>query len=638
MPKSLHVQADRTRILADGHTRRQRHLRVEVVAPRRPPRAALSLGIVLDTSGSMAGAKLNLAREGAIRALRSLGADDRLSLVSYSDEVDVLFDSAAAEEPAKRTAEQHLRQLSSGGSTDLCGGWLRGCEQVGLGIDDGRLGRCLLLTDGLANRGITDRSTIVRHASELRRRGVTTSTLGVGRDFDELLLREMAESGGGNFYFAENASQLSDFIVGETGEALKVAAREATLVVDLPSGASLFCPNGFRIRSEESRSVVELGDLVADQVLSLVLTVEFPGGTEGEEARVQCWLWDPGGVLEGSADLEFLYSGPQAYAAEPRDREVDRDAMAAHAAAARRRAATLGREGHPRRGREVLQRMAGDIRRHARGDPKLVALAAELEQEAAGLEKMDSLDYKRLEYTSFGALRSKGEDGFTLGTMAFTSRTLNLMMQAERHGPALAPSYVVAVTTDKEGTRLVEAAGRALAAADPHSFAYTVVDGGARVLDSGPGVALSRDDELGLAYALATTSDGVKIAFVRGSLADGSSSHWHAGEKVAIVSLSAWTEGAGVPAEAFVAYEMVRHGLRPRCPGWDPNVPMHSDGRKCWGDRGGSPADIEAKIAAGDLCPGCRRLCEAAGADVEQLLSLAVAVRQLGERPAGVPS
>ena len=638
MPRSLHVRADRSLIRADGRSRRQRHLRVEVVAPRRPPRAALSLGLVLDRSGSMAGAKLSLAREGAIRAIRSLGADDRLSVVVYSDEVHVLFGSAAAEEPARRAAEQHLRNLWSGGNTDLCGGWLRGCEQVGLGLEDGRLGRCLLLTDGLANFGITDRPTIVEHAAELRRRGVTTSTLGVGRDFDELLLREMAEAGGGNFYFAESAAQLSDFIAGETGEALKVAVRDAALVVDLPSGASLFCPNPFRVRSEQNRSVVEIGDLVADQVLSLVLTVEFPEGKEGEGARVQCWLWDPGGVLEGSAELAFRYASPETYAAEPRDREVDREAMSAYAAAARQRAAALGREGNPSKGREVLQKMAGDIRRHAGGDPKLVALAEELEQEAARLERMDSLDYKRLEYTTFGALRSKGEDGMTIGTMSFTGRTLNLMMQAEHRGADRASFLVAAVTTDKEGTRLVESAGNVLAAANARAFAYSVVDGGARILDPGAGVALSRDDELGLAYAMAGARDAVKIAFVRGLLEDGATSHWHAAESAAIVSLSAWSETAGAPAEAFVACEMVLQGLRQQCPAWDPTVPIHRDGRMCWGDFGENQADMEGRIRAGDLCPGCRQLFCAAGVDVDQLLSLVVAVHDLAERPAGTSS
>jgi Ca-activated chloride channel family protein len=638
MPRSLHVRADRSLLLADMHTRRQRHLRVEVVAPRGEPRGSLSFGLVLDRSGSMAGAKLDLARQGAIRAIRSLRSEDRVSVVTYADDPYVLIRCGSADEPAKRVAERRLRGIEPGGGTDLCEGWLRGCEQVGLGLGPGRRGRCLLLTDGLANEGVTDRATIVGHAAELRRRGVTTSTLGVGVDFDEGLLREMAEAGGGNFYFAENAAQLSDFIAGETGEAINVAVRDAALIMDLPAGASVTSPNPFRIRSEPRQSVVELGDLVADQVLSLVLTVELPGGREGEAVLVRCWLWDPAGVLDGSQDLAFAYATPAAYAAERRDLEVDREAMAAYAASARRRAAELGRRGETAQGRAALQKMAHDIRRHARGDPKLVALAAELDADGARLESMDSLAYKRLEYTTFGALRSKGEDGMTLGTMDFTSRTLALMMPVENLSGRPASLVVVAVTTDKEATRLVESAGSVLAAASPRAFACSIVDGGVRVLDSGPGVALSRDDELGLAYAMAGTSEAVKIAFVRGLLEDGATSHWYARESAAIVSLSAWDDGLDTPAEAFVAYEMLLQWLRGHCPGRDPATRAHSDGRTCWGEHGDGPADIEGRIKAGDLCPECRQLFGVAGVDVGQLLNLITAVHDLAARPAGAPS
>jgi Ca-activated chloride channel family protein len=635
MARNLHVRPDRMLIRADGSSRRQRHLRVEVVAPRRPPRTPLSLGLVLDRSGSMGGAKLELARQGAIHAIRSLRAHDRVSVVAYNEDVQVLVRSGTADDPAKRVAEHRLRQLAAGGNTDLCGGWLRGCEQVGLGLDDGRLGRCLLLTDGLANEGITDPSTIVGHATELRRRGVRTSTLGVGRDFDEVLLREMAEAGGGSFYFAENPAQLTDFIAGETGEALKVAVRDALLVVDLPSEASLLSVNPFRVRSEQNRSVVEIGDLVADQVLSLVLAIDFPERREGEAVPVQCWLWDPDGVLEGSVDLTFRYANPSAYAAERRDREVDREAMSAYAAAARRRAAELGREGKTDEGRAVLRKMAGDIRRHAQGDARLVALAADLEQEAAGLERMDSLDYKRLEYTTFGALRSRGVDGMTIGTLSFTSQALAATMRGEHCGGGRASILVTAVTTDKHDTRLVERAGHALAAAHPRAFAYSVVDGGARILDPGTGDELSRDDELGLVYAMAGAGDGVKIAFVRGTLDGGAACHCHVKDKAAIVSLSAWSDTSSVPAEAFVACEMVVQGLRQQWPAWDPTSPIHRDSRKCWFSFDETQAGIESRIRAGDLCAECRKHLAAAGLHVDELLSLVAAVQQLGEQPAG---
>jgi Ca-activated chloride channel family protein len=635
VPRSLHLRADRGLICAPGRSRR--HLRVEIVAPRRPRKAPLSLGLVLDRSGSMAGEKLDLAREGVRRAIRSLDEDDRLSLLAYNERTEVLIRAGAATPAARRVAEKRLGRLEAGGGTDLCGGWLRGCEQVGLGMADGQMGRCLLLSDGLANFGITDPDTIVGHAAELRRRGVTTSTLGVGRDFDERLLRRMAEAGGGSFYFAEHPAQLSDFIAGETGEALKVVAREATLVVELPVGATVASLNPFPSRSEPGRTVFELGSLVSDQVLSLLLSVHFPEGTEGESAVVRCRLSDVDAGLEGSVEQEFRYVDVHANRSQPRDREVEREVAAAYAARTRQRAAALGREGAVEEAREVLRRTAARIRRDAGDDPGLVEVARALESEAARLRQMDSLDYKRVEYETFRGLLSRGADGMTIGTLSFTiDRTLQLMMRSKRHGSDDAPFFVAAVTSDADATGLVETAGRALGAADPLALAYTVADGGARVLDAGAGAVLTRDDELGLAYALSGAGDAVKIAFVRGALGDAAPSHWHPPEKVAIVSLAGWEEDAA-PAEAFVAYQMVLQGSRHRRPGWDPITAMHEDRRGCWGDASRARAEVEAKLRAGALCDECRRLYESAGVDVDQLLRLVAAVRELAV-PVGVRS
>jgi Ca-activated chloride channel family protein len=612
-------------------------LRVDVVAPRRPPRIPVNLGLVLDRSGSMAGAKLDVAREGAIRAIRSLREGDRLSVLAYNEGASVLIRSTVVDARARQVAEERLRRIDAEGDTDLCTGWLRGCEQVGMGLDATRLGRCLLLTDGLANIGTTDPAVIVRHAAELRRRGVTTSTLGVGRDFDERLLRQMAEAGGGNFYFAEHPRQLSDFIAGETGEALKVVAREATLVVDLPEGASLTTPNPFRVRAEPGRSVLELGDLVADQVLSLILTVEFPKGREADTALVQCWLWDPAAVLEGSVGRLFTYANGKAYDAQPRDREVDREAASAYAAGARRHAAELGRRGAVAEGRAVLTNMAEQLRRHAGDDAALRALAAALEEEARKLQEMDSLEYKRLEFSTFGALRSRGEDGMTIGTMSFTiDRTQQMMTRAERHGHPQAPLYVVVVTSDGEASQLVEAAGRALLTADPHAFAYTIVDGGARVLDVGAGTAFSRDDELGLAYALTAAGDAPKIALVRGALHDGAATRWFPDEGVAVTSLADWAKAPGAAMEAFVALQMVIQGSRYRRPLWDPGAATHKDRRGCWGDADVRQRELESRLDTAELCGECRQLYEKAGISIEPLQRLLGAVRELAQRGAGV--
>ena len=175
-------------------------------------------------------------------------------------------------------------------------------------------------------------------------------------------------------------------------------------------------------------------------------------------------------------------------------------------------------------------------------------------------------------------------------------------------------------------------------AASPRAFALSIVDGGARILDAGAGVALSREDELGLAYAMAGATDAVKVAFVRGLLEDGATSHWHAREKAAIVSLSAWDERLDTPVEAFVAYEMLLALLRRRCTSWNPALASHHDGRRCWSEFADNATDIESRIRAGDLCPECRGRLRAAGLDVGPFMSLVTAVHDLAARPAATPS
>ena len=83
--------------------------------------------------------------------------------------------------------------LRPGGSTNLSGGWLRGLEQ----LRPGGGGKVLLLTDGVANAGITDPGALAELARSAAREGVGTTTIGFGADFDEQLLTALADAGGG---------------------------------------------------------------------------------------------------------------------------------------------------------------------------------------------------------------------------------------------------------------------------------------------------------------------------------------------------------------------------------------------------------------------------------------------------------
>jgi Ca-activated chloride channel homolog len=266
------VHADRQLIRAGARSRR--FLCAEIQAPEAPPRKGrlpVNLAFVLDRSGSMDGAKIAHAREAVLQGLRSLRPQDRFAVVAYDDRVDLVVPTSLATPEARDAAARLVSRIEPRGSTDLHGGWHRGCEQVAEHLSAETVGRCLLLTDGLANCGITDHDEIVHQCTTWRERRVVTTAFGVGADFDETLLRRMADAGGGHFEFIESSVQIADFVASEVGEALAIVAREAVLVVEAGEGAIVESLNDFPARKDGSAWRVEIGSLAGGQNLHPVV-------------------------------------------------------------------------------------------------------------------------------------------------------------------------------------------------------------------------------------------------------------------------------------------------------------------------------------------------------------------------------
>lgn len=214
-------------------------------------RAPLSLAVVLDTSGSMSGSKIEDAKRSVLRLLADMRDDDEIAIIRYSDGAELLQPLARVGE-VRRTIEQRVRELQAAGGTNIPGGLREGRSALGnAGL--GRVKRIVLVSDGLDS----GRSTATALASDAAEHGMTISSLGIGTDFDESYMSDVARQGHGNFAFVNEGEALATFLRKELTETANTLAQNVHVRITLPQGVSFVRATGAEARVDGS-GVVDL--------------------------------------------------------------------------------------------------------------------------------------------------------------------------------------------------------------------------------------------------------------------------------------------------------------------------------------------------------------------------------------------
>lgn len=280
---SAHLVQQKVLQGSDGRVGMELVIKADEIPGDVDPRAQhVDMVVVLDRSGSMSGVKIQDARRAIMDLIGRLSGRDRLALISYSTGVRTHFDLLPVNNDNRPLMESAVRQLSTGGSTNLGAGLQAGIRMIERAERSGKLAKLILISDGLANRGVVDPNALGRMAAEAVRNEFAVSTVGVGDEFNEFLMTTIADRGTGNYYYLDNPQAFAEVFQKEFYIARTTVATGVAVNVPLAPGVALVDASGYPLTKTKAGVVFHPGILGNGQNRRFYLTFQVPTKTKGQ--------------------------------------------------------------------------------------------------------------------------------------------------------------------------------------------------------------------------------------------------------------------------------------------------------------------------------------------------------------------
>ncbi|MDT0569826.1 von Willebrand factor type A domain-containing protein [Streptomyces sp. DSM 3412] len=276
----------------------------------RPPAA---LTFVIDVSGSMAEpGRLDLAQDALRTMTNRLRDDDSVAIVTFSDEAETILPMTRLDDDRDEVLDA-VDSLEPTDSTNLAAGVETGYETAVDGLRKGATNRVVLLSDALANTGATDADTILeRIASERREHGITLFGVGVGSDYGDDLMEQLADRGDGHTTYVSTEEEAEEVFCEELPRHVDLTARDAKVQVAFdPTTVEEFRLIGYdnrQVADEDFRDDrVDGGEVGPGHTVTALYTVRTEEGAEGGHLATATVRWldpDTRTPHEESAGLE----------------------------------------------------------------------------------------------------------------------------------------------------------------------------------------------------------------------------------------------------------------------------------------------------------------------------------------------
>jgi uncharacterized protein YegL len=257
--------------------------------PPGSERLPLNIALAIDCSGSMqAENKFEYAQQAAISLVKSLRPSDTVSIVSFETKARVEVPLIPATDTYR--LENSIAGIPLGKETDLFEGLRLAWQQVLQGSGrPGVVSRIILLTDGEPTRGKTKEKDFMGLASEIQQSGIPVTTIGVGEDYKEQLLMNIAQTTGSLWYHVSKPTYMGDIFAEEVTQMGRTIVRSPTLTITVHEGSEIVDAYTMRpmvskltLPNTSPRFDFRLKDIVAGEDQTVFLRIKVPARPSGE--------------------------------------------------------------------------------------------------------------------------------------------------------------------------------------------------------------------------------------------------------------------------------------------------------------------------------------------------------------------
>ena len=234
----------------------------------------LNLTLVLDHSNSMAGARLEKVKIAAHQIIDYLSGNDFLSVITFNDRANTIIPATMViDKPALKA---RISMMTAAGGTEIFQGLSAGVTQNRTYLAPKLVNHVILLTDG---HTFGDQNRCIELAEEAAKEGIAISAMGLGHDWNDEFLDQIASKTGGSSIFISSANAVVEFMNDHVRQLSNAFAERVKLSIAPDPDVQLelafkLAPHPQPLELDEG--YIPLGSLQGSRPISVLLQFQMP--------------------------------------------------------------------------------------------------------------------------------------------------------------------------------------------------------------------------------------------------------------------------------------------------------------------------------------------------------------------------